>query len=294
MKATKLWIALAMVAALGSPGRIDGQTVQYLVVGKTLVHGQTDATTADPYTMHAWRFGSWISGSGLTSAYPATPNKLTVPTGTPFDLNYVYNAGDAEWRLDDYAGVALMHASKTDLDGQFPNGTYVINAGGLTGSVTLTGDAYSNRPLLSFSAGTWSGGVLTLTPAEAAAGFTVSSATTPFSGWTNNGLYRIGLYASGSGLDQQLATQAADTLAMNIAAGALMNGQSYTFEVEYNRIVNVNSADFDTLNGSPDAIAIYTMLTSATVQVVPEPATYALAAGLACLLGVILRRRARA
>lgn len=291
MKAITLFAPLVLLAAVVFPVQARAQSVQYIVVGKTLVHGQSDATTADPFPMHAWRFGSWITGTGLTGSYPATPNNVGVPAGTPFSINHVYDAADGEWRLDDYAGIPLMFATKTDLDGLFPNGTYTINAGGLTGMVNLTGDAYSNRPLLTFSAGTWSGGILTLTPAEAAAGFSVSSSSTPFTGWTNDGTYRIGMYGSGMGLNESLSTQAANTLSLSIAPGALVTGQYYTFEVEYNRIVNANTTAFDTLTGSPDAIAIYTMLTSASVLVVPEPSTYALLAGLGALLGAAWWRR---
>lgn len=295
MKKSKVFLVLAMVTAIALPVQIQSQTVEYLVVGKTLVNFQSDATTADPMPYHSWRFGSWITaptGFGLPNSYPLSPNNLSVPATTPFSINYVHNAEDSEWELDDYAGIPLMFSTQVDLDGMFPNGIYTLNVGGKSGTVNLSGDSYSNKPLLTFSAGTWSGGTLFLTPAEAAAGFTVSTSSTPFLGWANNGMYRIGMYGSSSGPDfeQGLDTFTADTLTMSVAGGDLVTGQYYTFEVEYNRIVNVNATSFADLNGAPDAIAIYTMLTSANVQVVPEPSAYALIAGLGALLGVAIWR----
>ena len=278
---------LVVAGVAGFLVQADGQTIQYIVIGKTLEHGQTSETSAEPYMMHAWRFGSWISGSSLTSGYPTGTNSVLAPG--PTTINYEFITEDEEWKLVGQSG--FMYGDKATLDAMHPNGTYTLTVGGLTGALNLSGDAYANRPLLTFSAGTWSGGILSLTPAEAAAGFTVSTSTTPFTGWVNDGTYRIGIYGMGESYGAEASTFLADTITLNISAGALVSGRTYTFEAEHNRIVSADTTAFDSLAGSPDAIAVYSMLTSVTVQVVPEPSACALIVGVAALLGVGWNRR---
>lgn len=287
MKPAKLLFTLAIVSGATLLGQLHGQTVQYIVIGKTLEHGQTSETSAEPYMMHAWRFGSWISGSSLTSGYPTGTNSIVAPG--PTTINYEFITGDAEWKLVGQSG--FMYGDQATLDAMHPNGTYSLTIGGLTSTLNLSGNAYANRPILTFSAGTWSGGTLYLTPAEAAAGFTVSTSTTPFTGWVNDGTCRIGLYGSGDGFNGSTETFTASTISLNVSAGALVSGRTYSFEAEHNKVVSADQTAFDSLSGSPDAIAVYSMLTNVTVQVVPEPSTYAFVAGIGALLGAVVWRR---
>lgn len=288
MKTTTFVVMLGALGCAGFLGQLSASTatIQYIVVGKSLEHGQTSASVANPWPMHAWRFGAWIDGAGLDGTFPSGTNSVQAPAGGVGTINFAYDTMDQQWKLENPQ--YYWYSSKEDLDANLPNGTYGLSIGGVSGSVNLSGDAYPNTPLLSFTSGTWSGGSLVMTPAEAAAGFTVN--TNAFSG-TIDGTCRIGLYVWGAGYEDEVEVFGSATSSLIVPSLSLTSG-TYTFEVEFNRIVYNEATAFDSLAGSPDAIAIYTMMTSMTLQVVPEPSTYALFVGLGALLGVIWHRRA--
>lgn len=288
MKSTKYFLLLAVIWGVAGLTRTHaiGESLQYIIVNKTLHYKQTAVGTASAGLSDAWSFGSYIIGNGLTGSYPSGTSTLTTPS--PATINYVFNSMDADWSLVGQAG--FRYDNMPALNAAFPNGAYGLSVGSSSGSLNLVDDLYSSTtPLMTFSAGTWSGGTLILTPAEAAAGFTITA--NAFADW--NSASRIGMDGWGPGYNASSSTFANDILTLNVGAGALVSGQNYSFGLEFAHFSATNNTSFDALTGSPDAVALYAVRTELYVHVVPEPSAYAVFVGLGALAGAAFWRRRR-
>ncbi len=61
---------------------------------------------------------------------------------------------------------------------------------------------------------------------------------------------------------------------------------NYTVEIEFNAVNELNIGDFPA-----PAVALFTSRTQFSLQVIPEPSTYAAIFGAVALAGVMLHRR---
>jgi hypothetical protein len=263
-----------LLAALALAVPLPAQT--YVVVNKGIHYVQTDSTTVSPEGATPYSVVADISGSGLSASVPTGPNRFTPPTATAYPL--AYSAERSGWN---YESPDLAPAT---LDSLYPNGTWALEAGGNTWNLALTGNLYPNAPVATFSAGTWTGGRLLLSAAEAAAGFSVT--TSAFTTNYSAGNSFVGLSIGSIGTDNA-PTFTTSALTLNVAGGALAPG-THRLGIDFNRLMVMD----DSVAGYI-AIVGYNTNTNVTIEVqgIPEPSAFAAVAGALGLVGAALRRR---
>jgi hypothetical protein len=261
-----------MLMAASLPAQI------YVSVNKGVHYVQTDASTVNTSGSTPFSVNADISGSGVTASVPTGPNQVTAPTTTTYAL--AYSPSMNGWN---YQSSAM---NQTTMDTLYPNGTWTLEAGGNSWSVSINGDLYPNAPVATFSAGTWTGGLLYLTAAEAAAGFTVTTNT--FTTNFSSGNSFVGL-SVGSADANNMPTFTASSVTLNVPGGALTAG-THTLSMDFNRLTTIDSSV-----GGYYGVIGYNANTNVTIQVqaIPEPSTYATIAGALSLLGVMAWRRRR-
>lgn len=265
-------VLVSMVVATSLPAQI------YVSVNKGIHYTQTGASTVTPNNPTPYSVNADISGTGLSTLIPTGPNQVTPSTAVTYGLTY--DSGKQGWNYNS-GGMSLSL-----LDTTFPNGGWTLEAGGNTWNLSLTGDLYPNYPVATFSAGTWSGGVLNLTAAEAAAGFTVSTnvfTTNYVSGSSYIGVFLENLSA------ENFPTFTASSVTLNVPGGSLAAG-THNLSMDFQSILAMDSSV-----GGYVALTGYNANTNLTIQVeaIPEPSAYAAIAGVLALAGVLIRRRCR-
>jgi hypothetical protein len=274
MKSRQLLPVLAaMFMATSLPAQI------YVSVNKGIHYTQTGASTVNPNNPTPYSVNADISGSGLSALIPTGPNQVTPSTSVPYSL--AYDSGREGWN---YGSGAMSLAS---LQSTYPNGGWTLEAGGNTWNLSLTGDLYPNAPVATFSAGTWSGSILYLTAAEAAAGFTVT--TSAFTTNYSAGNSYVGLFLENLSAEN-FPTFTAPSVMLNVPGGALGAGAHY-LSMDFNRLLAQDNSV-----GGYVALIGYNANTNLTIQVeaIPEPSTYAAIYGALALAGVMLLRHRRA
>lgn len=265
-------VLAAMFLAASLPAQI------YVSVNKGIHYTQTDASTVNPSGPTPYSVNADISGSGLTASIPTGPNQVTPSTAVPYGLTY--DAGRQGWNYQQ------GNMSQTTLDTIYPNGSWALEAGGNTWNLSLTGDLYPNAPVATFSAGTWSGGILYLTPAEATAGFTVT--TSAFTTNYSAGNSYVGLFLENLSAEN-FPTFTAPSVTLNVSGGVLGAGM-HNLSMDFQSIVAQNNSV-----GGYVALVGYNANTNLAIQVeaIPEPSTYAAIFGALALAGVMIHRRRR-
>ncbi len=134
---------LLLITIFMSLADLLAQDAELIAIGKEKFYSQDSASgavleTEDPYGGFAY-FGESSSGSILATPVPT----FTPPGLSPIELEFDEDGWNAEIDFPD----------QSTLDTTLPNGTYTINYtgandGDVTGSLTITGDAYPNAPSL--------------------------------------------------------------------------------------------------------------------------------------------------
>ncbi|HVZ63175.1 MAG TPA: PEP-CTERM sorting domain-containing protein [Lacunisphaera sp.] len=301
---------LAAVAASLSALTAFAQTVQFFSVLKSQNSVQTDTTAVSsmPYNpamdLYPWRFESNMNGTGLDATNPASPNRVTTPSGsttTTFDL--VAPDGTHGWQYQ--PGFAYQ----TDMDPALKNGTYSVslaNGAATSFPIALSGDLYPNSTTAILTGGAWVGNVYQINPVDP---------------WTlNTGVYNTNFQwdssrieidiwggvvdfrkAAGAGpnavpyIDSDLsASLALDST--EVGAPTFLAGYTYVVDIRFARIVDYQpiSSQLGALADLSGAysVGMYESSLRFSIQAIPEPSAYAAMAGVLAL-GLVAWRRWR-
>lgn len=311
LRATFIVIATAVAAMM-----LPAQTVQFVIVEWNRAVDQKNASgvvdaNATPYTFRTSVSGT--DGDPVTaSTFSSVTLGLTNNTVAPYAINF--DSNDDEWRYQstgyaDQASLLSAHpTSGTHTYAMNLNGGTATNANGNIsfGFPTIPNLSTSilQAPVVTLSNGSWQGnGTFLVASVSSAITLTFntvySSAPDPYDSfhydvWIGNGANLSGGATSGFiNFDPTTNSTAPDTIAqLTIAAGQLVDGDTYTLEIGYEQIMASTSILGDTayaaaLNGIRSKITLVTPLAA-----VPEPSTYAAWAGIA-VLGLAFWRRRR-
>lgn len=310
MKTARLFV-LALIAAAGS---LSAQTIEFVTVEWQRSVDQKNASGvvnagATPYTFRANISGT--QGSPVTaSTFSSVTLGLTNNTVGP---NLTFQTGeDGEWQFKS------SYADQTSMMSAYPSSgthTYAMNLNGAaaTNASTTTSvpfptipDLTTNilqAPIVALTNGTWQGNgtfLVTSVSSDITLTFNTPYNTTPgtnsfhYDVWISNGNLSGGSTEGFINRDARTGNVAPATVpTLTIAAGQLVDGNTYTLEIGYEQIMASSAILGDTafsaaLVGVLSKISIVTPLAA-----VPEPATYALLLGAAALGCIVLRRRQR-
>src|SRR5690606_10832683 len=123
-------------------------------------------------------------------------------------------------------------SSKSELDSLFPNGTYTVNFGSHSVSLSLEGDLYPPTPLAILSGGAWANGTYIVDPTKA-----VSVTLNPPAGFGTHVEDRVGIDIDyGRFSVERMASENGSTapLSLTIPAGTLSAGQEIWIQLEAN------------------------------------------------------------
>lgn len=200
--------------------------VNVLGLTKTRFYDQIAPTTL---TANNFSMSAFIEGNDLNSTFPSGSNRfLPAGGGTTF---LSFDSDMAGWFHESF------HASQTALDTAFPNGDYSFLVGAFPEvPLSFPTNNYPVAPVIGTTAGTWSGGRLLLTTAQAVAGFQLSSNVS-----NGNGFLTLEVFSDNTDvLYEEITENPASTefLDVNVPAGSLAVGITYTVEAEFDHVVS--------------------------------------------------------
>lgn len=201
-----------------------GPAVSTLGICKIRHYQQTSATStvAGQFTMQGW-----VDGEGLSSTFPASSIRFQ-PAGHG-QTNLAYEADGGDWFYES------TFSTQSALDASFPNGSYSFLVGSYPSvNLSLSANAYPLVPLVTSTAGVWSGGKLYVTTTEASAGFHLVTNTS-----TSNGFVTLLVFAQNA--DEDIIWEENEmgaSLDVTVPAGSLHMGEIYEVETEFDNTVS--------------------------------------------------------
>lgn len=144
------------------PALAQVSSVSRLGITKTYFYEQTNPVTLVP---GGAEFHAFVEGERLSNNFPSSSINVRNPIGY---LDSLWFDGDhGAWYFED------EYDSHSELDDDYPNGAYELQVGSTAIATGISAGADPKPPLIGFTAGGWRDGVLKITDAEAAQGFSV-------------------------------------------------------------------------------------------------------------------------
>jgi unsaturated rhamnogalacturonyl hydrolase len=249
---------------------VSRTAVENVGIAKTASFVQTDAATVAPSGATPYSFEAFVRGGGLSPTTVPAPWRITLPDGaTTRTLAYDATAGSLHYS-DSVAATA-------DLIARYPNGVYALTFANQTipnlqvGAGTgATGDVFPSTPQAAVSAGTWSGGKLTVPASQ-----TLTIATNTFSTNFSLGQSRVSIAIDGVRYTDSAESRAYSTLALTVPAFSLIAGNTYTVTLTFERTTSEwDGVNFGTLGPSATVNATFCKVTTFQIQALPETAAY--------------------
>lgn len=246
--------SLLLAALTFSAASTSAQSVSALGVTKTRENIQT---TGSSLTADGFSFSAFIEGDGVDESFPSASNRVTAPGGATTALAFDF----------DYWTVERFFTTQTALNTSFPNGSYSFKVGTDTIPLALSGTTtFPPNPLITASAGVWSGGRLKLTPAEITNGVNLSSNNN-----TGSGFLTLEIYSEFEDVLYETVTneEPPSNISVDITEGMLTPGEVYTVEVEFDHVADsqpldeVGWADF-----GASGFALFSSRTSFEIEIV--------------------------
>lgn len=313
--------SLVFLSSLWLTFSAGAQTAQYLLIQWGQKYNQTSDTTLENASSTPFQFRGSVQGSDsdpLAANTFTTGTLVRLPDGTTtYSLNY--DSTNHEWNYESsgYSSYANLTAAfptsganaySMDLAGTLANAGVTLPTTVIFPDASGVASSNVNAPLVTLTGGTWqSNGTFLVTDVSAAItiSFNAIASVTPttesyhydvsvngggminLTGGDTNGF--VNADPTGGG---PLYTFANGVPALTIAANQLVDGNTYTLEVNYAQIIASSGSE---LNSSAFAAVLYQLGTNITLvtplAAVPEPSSYALMAGLGLMGFTFLRRR---
>ncbi len=144
--------------------------VQSVTVSKSYHYIQSSATavTLDPASNN-YGFGADVNGvniGGITAPTVTGPFNTAALGSAHNNGTLLYSTGDKGWRYGFPNANDAGRPSLSSLNSDFGSGTYTFIVNGISIPMQLTGDAYPNAPMLTFSGGAWVNGKYEIDPSK--------------------------------------------------------------------------------------------------------------------------------
>lgn len=283
------FLALAVLGAASSTLADPVPTIEAYGVDKRITYLQTSSTAPSSPSLTLgdpngpYFFEATVSGSYLD---------LLCPAPALAGVGDLVLKGTGEWGFENNFPATNGFGAKGTMDSAFPNGNFTLNNLTGPGSVTLNlgpSDAYP-ADIPAVTNGTWVGEALQV---NAVTGMTLCFNN--FSAYDAAGMIEFHLYTtSGASITGDLASALTlqpnsdlPLLSYTIQPGDLIPGQTYFAELSFGSFTTFDELSIDNAFG----YALYQNMTGFSISAIPEPSTYAAAAGFLAFGLVLWRRR---
>lgn len=282
--------------ALFATASVWGQAIEFISVTRLADYVQTGPSTVSAASTTPFEFMVDVDGNNSTTATaPLTAATYTPPGGSVTALTF--SSENHGWSFRDSTPTSMANLNAT-----YGTGSYALNLTGTpNGAANITVGSFASTlleiPQLTLSGGSWVGSTYQLT---SAATLTISFNAVYSGSPGGTAGFHYDAELSGTSYNtsadafinynpQTSAAAAYASTPPNFVASSLAAG-NYTFSASYEDIQNPAMYYSNSVFGA----SLLEYRTTISLQVIPEPSTYAAILGALALAGVTIHRRRRA